>query len=130
MERSGIGESLINFVDMFVGRVKGGLGAVMVVSCGLFGAISGSGFATLSAIGAIMLPRMAAAGYPRGVSTALISSAALLGLLIPPSLNQISMRYVGGSIVLACFIPVNTGIILNYILSSVNLWLLRKNKRC
>ena len=43
MDRSGIGESLINFVDLFIGRIKGGLGAVMVVSCGLFGAISGSG---------------------------------------------------------------------------------------
>ncbi|NLT46819.1 MAG: TRAP transporter large permease [Clostridiales bacterium] len=129
MERSGIGESLINFVDMFVGRVKGGLGAVMVVSCGLFGAISGSGFATLSAIGAIMLPRMAAAGYPRGVSTALISSAALLGLLIPPSLNQILYAFVGGQSVLACFLStVIPGIILIILLSSVNFWLLRKNK--
>ena len=36
MEKSGIGESLINFVEMFIGRVRGGLGAVMVVSCALF----------------------------------------------------------------------------------------------
>jgi C4-dicarboxylate transporter DctM subunit len=129
MERSGIGESLINFVDMFIGRVKGGLGAVMVVSCGLFGAISGSGFATLSAIGTIMLPRMAAAGYPRGVSVALISSASLLGLLIPPSLNQILFAFVGGQSVLACFLAtVIPGIILIVLLSAVNFWLLRKNK--
>ncbi len=129
MERSGIGESLINFVDVFIGRVKGGLGAVMVVSCGLFGAISGSGFATLSAIGAIMLPRMAAAGYPRGVSAALISSAALLGLLIPPSLNQILYAFVGGQSVLACFLAtVGPGVVLIILLSSVNFWLLRKNK--
>ncbi|MFA7660528.1 MAG: TRAP transporter large permease [Anaerovoracaceae bacterium] len=129
MERSGIGESLINFVDVFIGRVKGGLGAVMVVSCGLFGAISGSGFATLSAIGAIMLPRMEAAGYPRGVSTALISSASLLGLLIPPSLNQILYAFVGGQSVLACFLAtVGPGVLLIILLSSVNFWLLRKNK--
>lgn len=129
MDRSGIGESLINFVDLFIGRIKGGLGAVMVVSCGLFGAISGSGFATLSAIGSIMLPRMYAAGYPRGVSAALISSAALLGLLIPPSLNQILYAFVGGQSVLACFLStVIPGIILIILLSSVNFWLLRKNK--
>lgn len=129
MERSGIGESLINFVDIFIGRVKGGLGAVMVVSCGLFGAISGSGFATLSAIGSIMLPRMYAAGYPRGVSAALISSAALLGLLIPPSLNQILYAFVGGQSVLACFLStVIPGIILIILLSAVNFWLLRKNQ--
>ena len=96
MEKSGIGESLINFVEMFIGRVRGGLGAVMVVSCALFGSISGSGFATLSCIGSIMLPRMEKAGYPKGVSAALISSASLLGLLIPPSLNMIIYAFIGG----------------------------------
>lgn len=129
MEKSGIGEGLINLVEMFVGRVKGGLGAVMVISCALFGAISGSGFATLSCIGTIMLPRMAAAGYPRGVSAALISSAALLGLLIPPSLNMIIYAFIGGQSVLACFLStVIPGIILVILLSATNFWLLRKNK--
>ncbi len=129
MDKSGIGESLIDFVSLFIGRVKGGLGAVMVISCGLFGAISGSGFATLSAIGSIMLPRMYAAGYPRGVSAALISSAALLGLLIPPSLNQILYAFVGGQSVLACFLAtVGPGIVLIILLSAVNFWLLRNNK--
>jgi len=128
MEDSGIAESLINFVDMFVGRIKGGLGIVMVVSCALFGAISGSGFATLSSIGAIMLPRMAKAGYPRGVSAALISSASLLGLLIPPSLNMILYAFIAGQSVLACFLStVLPGIILVILFSSVNMWLLRKN---
>lgn len=129
MEKSGIGESLINLVDMFVGRIKGGLGAVMVISCALFGAISGSGFATLSSIGTIMLPRMYAAGYPRGISAALISSASLLGLLIPPSLNQIIYAFIGGQSVLACFLStVIPGIILVILLSVTNWWLLRKNK--
>lgn len=129
MEKSGVGEGLINLVEMFVGRVKGGLGAVMVISCALFGAISGSGFATLSCIGTIMLPRMAAAGYPRGVSAALISSAALLGLLIPPSLNMIIYAFIGGQSVLACFLStVIPGIILVVLLSGTNFWLLRKNQ--
>lgn len=128
MEDSGIAESLINFVDMFVGRIKGGLGIVMVVSCALFGAISGSGFATLSSIGTIMLPRMYKAGYPRGVSAALISSASLLGLLIPPSLNMILYAFIGGQSVLACFLAtIIPGIILVILFSAVNAWLLRKN---
>ena len=128
MEKSGIGEGLINWVEMFVGRVKGGLGAVMVISCALFGAISGSGFATLSCIGTIMLPRMAAAGYPRGVSAALISSASLLGLLIPPSLNMIVYAFIGGQSVLACFLStVIPGIILVILLSAVTFWQLRNN---
>ncbi len=128
MEKSGVGESLINLVEMFVGRLKGGLGAVMVISCALFGAISGSGFATLSCIGTIMLPRMEKAGYPRGVSAALVSSASLLGLLIPPSLNMIIYAFIGGQSVLACFLStVIPGIILVILLSATNFWLLRKN---
>ncbi len=129
MERSGIGEGLINWVEMFVGRVKGGLGAVMVISCALFGAISGSGFATLSCIGTIMLPRMTAAGYPRGVSAALISSASLLGLMIPPSLNMIVYAFIGGQSVLACFLAtIVPGIILITLLSGTTFWMLRKNQ--
>ncbi len=128
MEKGGIGESLVNLVDMFVGRIKGGLGAVMVISCALFGAISGSGMATLSCIGSIMLPRMYKAGYPRGVSSALISSASLLGLLIPPSLNMILYAWVGGQSVLASFMAtIVPGIILITLLSAVNIFLLRKN---
>ncbi|MBK5261720.1 MAG: TRAP transporter large permease [Peptostreptococcaceae bacterium] len=128
MEKSGVGESLINLVEMFVGRVKGGLGAVMVISCALFGAISGSGFATLSCIGTIMLPRMEKAGYPRGISAALVSSASLLGLLIPPSLNMIIYAFIGGQSVLACFLAtIIPGIILVILLSATNFWLLRKN---
>jgi len=128
MEKSGIGTALVNFVEMFIGRLKGGLGAVMVISCALFGAISGSGFATLTCIGTIMLPRMYAAGYPRGISSALISSASLLGLLIPPSLNMIVYGFIGGVSVLACFLStVIPGIILVILLSATNFWLLRKN---
>lgn len=129
MEKSGVGEGLINLVEMFVGRIKGGLGAVMVISCAMFGAISGSGFATLSCIGTIMLPRMEAAGYPRGISAALVSSASLLGLLIPPSLNMIIYAFIGGQSVLACFLAtVIPGIILVILLSATNFWLLRNNK--
>ncbi len=80
MEKSGIGEGLINWVEMFVDRVKGGLGAVMVISCALFGSISGSGFATLTCIGTIMLPRMAAAGYPFAWLPTLIITTYVPGL--------------------------------------------------
>lgn len=129
MERSGIGKSLVDFVSLFVGRLKGGLGAVVVVSSALFGAISGSGYATLSSIGTIMLPRMAAAGYPRGISAALVSSASLLGLLIPPSLNMILFAFIGGQSVLATFLAtVVPGVILIIFLIATNAWMLRKNE--
>ena len=128
MEKGGIGESLVGLAEIFVGRIKGGLGVVMVVSCALFGAISGSGMATLSCIGSVLLPRMHQAGYPRGHSAALISSASLLGLLIPPSLNMLIFAFIGGQSVLACFLAtIIPGIILVIFLSVTNLVLLRKN---
>ena len=128
MEKGGIGECLVNLVEMFVGRIKGGLGIAMTVACGIFGAISGSGMATLSCIGSIMLPRMEQAGYPKAHSAALISSASLLGLLIPPSMNMILYAFVGGQSVLSCFVAtVGPGILLIILLSAVNCFLLRKN---
>lgn len=126
MEKSGIGESLINFVSLFIGRIKSGLGAVAVVSCAIFGSISGSGFATLSSIGSIMLPRMKAAGYPLGVAASLISNSALLALLIPPSLNMILFAFIGGQSVLATFLAtLIPGIILTVLLIIANAWVLR-----
>ena len=64
MEHFKIGDRLVGFIQMFVGKVKGGLGVVMVVACAIFGAISGSGSgnATVSCIGSIMLPRMRKGG--------------------------------------------------------------------
>jgi len=128
MERGGIGEALIDLINCFVGRIKGGLGAVMVFACGAFGAISGSGFATLSAIGSIMLPRMYEKGYPRGHCAALVSSGALMSLLIPPSLNQILYAWVAMESVLGCFMAtLIPGLILIVLFSVVNFWLLRNN---
>ncbi|MDO4553031.1 MAG: TRAP transporter large permease [Bacillota bacterium] len=126
MEKGGIGESLVDWVGCFVGRIRGGLGIIMSVACALFGAISGSGMATLSCIGSIMLPRMYAAGYPKGHCAALISSASVLALLIPPSLDMILYAFVGGQSILACFMATAIpGIILTALFSIVNCFLLR-----
>jgi C4-dicarboxylate transporter, DctM subunit len=128
MEKGGIGEKLVDLVELFIGRIKGGLGAVMVISCAIFGAISGSGCATVSCIGSIMLPRMYAAGYPRGHCSALIASAGVLGLLIPPSVTMIIYAWVGGQSVLASFLStVIPGITLVILFSLVNIFLLRND---
>lgn len=127
MEKSGIAESLVNWVSLFVGKIKGGLAPVMVVTCGLFGAISGSGMAALSCIGSIMLPRMYAAGYPKGYCAALISSASVLALLIPPSMDMIMYAFIGGQSILASFMAtVVPGIILIVLFSIISLIMLRK----
>lgn len=128
MDRGGIGTSLVNFVEVFVGRVKGGLGVVAVVSCAVFGSISGSCAATLSCIGSIMFPRLREKGYPMGHSAALVSCAAPLGLLIPPSSQMILYAWVGQQSVLACFLAtVGPGIVLTILLSVLNLIMLRND---
>ncbi|HUH57222.1 MAG TPA: TRAP transporter large permease subunit, partial [Pseudomonadales bacterium] len=70
MAEGGISERLLNFINSFVGRIKGGLGAVTVLTCALFGAISGSSSAAIAAVGQIMIPRMIREGYPPGHATA------------------------------------------------------------
>lgn len=129
MDRGGIGSSLVHLVEVFVGRIKGGLGVVAVVSCAVFGSISGSCAATLSCIGSIMFPRLRESGYPMGHSAALISCAAPLGLLIPPSSQMILYAWVGQQSVLACFLAtVGPGLLLMVLLSVINLVLLRNDK--
>lgn len=66
IERGGIGEHLVNFVNLLLGRVKGGLAMMMSVCCGIFGAISGSSFAAETVIGELMIPRMNKAGLRHG----------------------------------------------------------------
>lgn len=129
MERGNIGDKLVDLVDLFVGRIKGGLGVVAVVSCAVFGSITGSACATLSCIGSIMFPRLEKAGYPRGHSAALLANASVLGMLIPPSAIMILYSWVGNQSVLASFLSsVIPGIILTILLSIINMFLLRNNK--
>lgn len=129
MEKSGIAESLVDWVTLFVGRIRGGLVIVLTVSCALFGAISGSGMAALTCIGSIMLPRMYKTGYPKHVCAALISNASVLALLIPPSMDMIIYGWVGGQSILASFAAtIVPGIILVVLLSAVSLFILRNNE--
>ncbi|NLO55432.1 MAG: TRAP transporter large permease [Thermovirga sp.] len=129
MERGNIGDKLVDLVDLFVGRIKGGLGVVAVVSCAVFGSITGSACATLSCIGSIMFPRLEKAGYPRGHSAALLANASVLGMLIPPSAIMILYSWVGNQSVLASFLSsVVPGIILTILLSVINMFLLRHNE--
>ena len=129
INKSKVGDKLVSLVELFVGRIKGGLGAVAIVSCAVFGSITGSACATLSAIGSIMFPRLDQAGYPRGHSAAIMANASVLGMLIPPSSIMILYAWVGQTSVLACFLSsVIPGIILTILMSLVNMWMLKDNK--
>lgn len=85
MGRGGIARRLIDFAGALVGRFTGGLAYVNVLTCMLFGAISGSAVAAVSAIGGFMIPEMNKKGYHRDFNVAVSIAAATTGLLIPPS---------------------------------------------
>ncbi len=85
MGKGGIAHRLIDFAKALVGMLPGGLAFVNVLSCTLFGAISGSAVAATSAIGSFMMPTMEKDGYPRAFGAALTAAASTTGLLIPPS---------------------------------------------
>ena len=130
IDHGGIGRRLIDSVEKLgFGKIKGGLGIVTAISSAVFGAISGSAGATIACIGSIMSPRLAENGYEKGFIGSLISSCAVLGLLIPPSMSMILYGWVGGQSVLACFLAtIIPGIILVILFSTVNLFYAAKNK--
>lgn len=96
LSEGGISKKLINFAKAAVGWIPGSLGMVAVLACMFFAALSGSGPATVAAIGGIMLPSMIDDGYPVGFSTALICSAGCIGVIIPPSIPFVNYATIAG----------------------------------
>ncbi|HQY34964.1 MAG TPA: TRAP transporter large permease [Pseudomonadota bacterium] len=89
MMRGGISERLIAFASALVGHLRGGLGQVSIVSSLLFGGVSGSAIADVSAIGGAMIPQMVKRGFDRDFAVNVTITAALVALLVPPSHNLI-----------------------------------------
>ncbi|GEA09851.1 TRAP transporter large permease [Alteromonas sp. KUL49] len=101
MGQGGIAHRLIAFAKVLVGRLPGGLAFVNVISCALFGSISGSAVASTSAIGGFMIPAMKKEGYDRPFSTAVTVTAATTGMLIPPSNILIIYSLASGGVSIA-----------------------------
>lgn len=127
MGGSGIAKRLLDFVDMFVGHIRGGLGIVACVTCAVIGAISGSGFTGVAATGPMLIPRMQEMGYPKGYATALVTSASILGLLIPPSVIMVIYGWVTETSILACFLSTLVpGLLICFLMCVVNMYWCRK----
>ena len=101
MGRGGIAKRLIECAMALIGALPGGLALVNVVSCMLFGAISGSAVAATSAIGSFMLPEMKKKGYDPNFSAAVTAAAATTGMLIPPSNILIIYAIASGGVSIA-----------------------------
>jgi tripartite ATP-independent transporter DctM subunit len=110
MGQGGIARRLVHLAQTLVGRFPGGLALVNVLTCMLFGAISGSATAAVSSVGGFMIPQLEQKGYPRNFAVALNTTAATTGLLIPPSNIMIVFALAsGGSVSIATLFLAGVG---------------------
>ncbi|MED5251450.1 MAG: TRAP transporter large permease, partial [Pseudomonadota bacterium] len=83
------GRDLYRSLDLWMGRLPGGLAVSNIGACSIFAALSGSSPATCAAIGKMGIPEMRTRGYPDGVAAGCIAAGGTLGILIPPSVTMI-----------------------------------------
>lgn len=127
MGAAGLTSRIVALALVLVGRRRGGLGAVAVVACMLFGALSGSGVADTVAIGTLLLPAMGRAGYPPGFSAGLLGCAGSLGTVIPPSIVMIVYGVATGTSIGQLFAAgLVPGALCGAALAAVAVWRARK----
>ena len=96
MAKAGISKRLIAFVNACIGHTRGGIAIVCVIVSCLFGAISGSGPATVAALGAILIPAMIEAGFSAPFATALMAASSSIAIIIPPSIAYVVYASITG----------------------------------
>ncbi|WP_193180648.1 TRAP transporter large permease [Nisaea sediminum] len=96
MFHGGIAIRLVRFASAAVGKVRGGLGVVNVLSSMLFGGISGSAVADISALGSILIPVMKEKGYDDDYAVNVTVTSSIAGILVPPSHNMILFAIAAG----------------------------------
>ncbi|RJF92190.1 TRAP transporter large permease [Noviherbaspirillum saxi] len=107
----GVAERIVRFAKSLTGHVRGGLGMSNVVSCTLFGGVSGSPVADVSAMGAVMIPMMKKEGYHADYAVNVTTHASLVGALMPTSHNMVIYAFAAGgavsisSLIMAGMIP-------------------------
>ncbi|ADC52297.1 C4-dicarboxylate transport system (permease large protein) (plasmid) [Alkalihalophilus pseudofirmus OF4] len=109
MGKGGISDRLFRVANSIVGNVTGGFAIATIITCMFFAAISGSGPATVAAVGGIMIPAMVRQGYDIKFSTAVVASAGSIGVIIPPSIPMVIYGVTGsvsiGSMFIAGILP-------------------------
>ena len=128
MEKAGISEKLIKLAEACVGHIRGGLAVVCVIVACFFAAISGSGPATVAALGVIIVPAMIKSGYKPAFSAALMAAAGAIGVIIPPSITFVVYGSIAdtsiGDLFIAGLVP---GLLMGFALMVVALLVGRKS---
>lgn len=88
-------QRLMRFANSLLGRLPGGLAAAQISASAMFGAVSGSGVATIAAVGGVFGPEMVRQQYPKGFIVSLMAASGSLGVLIPPSVPLIIFGLIG-----------------------------------
>jgi tripartite ATP-independent transporter DctM subunit len=128
MLKGEITRGLLNFADLVVGRIRGGLAHATIVACAIFAGITGSAVADASAIGSVMIPAMHSAGYPKNYAAAVTASASIMGPIIPPSLVMVFFSLVTGASVGGLFMGgVVPGVLIAGSLMVINYYTSRKH---
>jgi len=104
MNASGISQRLIAFASALLGFIRGGLAMVSIGASMFFAEISGSAVADVSALGSILIPAMKSKGYPSPLAAAVLSSAATLAVIIPPSIPMILYAVMAETSVVQLFV--------------------------
>ncbi len=89
MDKSGISKRIVSFAELLIGDIPGGLGIISVIITVFWGAISGSGPATVVALGPVLIPLMVNAGYDVAFAAAIVAAGSGIAIIIPPSITFI-----------------------------------------
>lgn len=89
MAAGGVSKRILNVCNVFFGKITGGLAIVTVVVCMFFAAVSGSGPATVAAVGSMVVPTMLEKGYSKSFTLACVACAGCIGVIIPPSIPMV-----------------------------------------
>jgi tripartite ATP-independent transporter DctM subunit len=104
MSRTGVTKDLINFADLLVGRLPGGLAQINVVVSIFFAGLTGAAVADTAAIGSILIPAMKKQGYSAEYSAAITTASSIIGPIIPPSIIMVIYGSITGMSISALFI--------------------------
>jgi C4-dicarboxylate transporter DctM subunit len=104
IEKSGIAKTLIDLGELMLRRFKGGMGATIPVVSAFFGALSGSGTATVTTMASMLTPRLEELGWDKRYLAAFIAASGPLGYMIPPNMNAIIYTTVSSASVAALFL--------------------------
>ncbi len=129
MEQGGLSRRLVDWVGKLFGGFRGSAGIITIACCAIFAALTGSGPATVAAIGAVMFQPLLKTGYPRPTAAGMLAAGGALGPIIPPSIAMIvygsTMNLSIPKMFIGSIIP---GLIITFLYMGVNVVIARTNR--